>query len=142
MLYKEDRTTGDITPTEIVSRDQVSNFLPVTFEEQILRVYARRREIEHIAHAAFKLWCGPRRALARARERRTSCARPFPPLISSRRCNLEGFQESTFFSPSRKGRMAAGAEAAADDGERADVAGESGLSSQRAHEELASQVVL
>lgn len=111
MFYKEDRTTGAIMPTEIL-RDQVSNFLPVTFEEQTLRVYSRRREVEHIAHAAFKLWC-----------------------------NLEGFQESTFFSPSRKRAVsiASPTDGLFVGGERLN---ESVMSSQRAREELASQIVL
>jgi len=85
----------------------------------------------------------PARPRTAARRGAAPHAAPFrrPP----RRCNLEGFQESTFFSPSRKPRTSTidgdGAGAGAGAGE-AEVAAASAISSQRAHEELASQVVL
>ncbi len=56
MFYRTDRRTGGIYATTIVP-SQVSNFVPLAFEEQILRVYCKRREVEHVAHQAFKLWC-------------------------------------------------------------------------------------
>ena len=112
MFYREDRRTGAIAATEM-SRAQVSNFLPLTFEEQILRVYARRRGVEHVAHAAFKLWC-----------------------------NDEGFQEATFFSPSRGprggGGGGGGGEPRADDAHDAAAPNDS----QHAADILASQVML
>ena len=74
MFYKTDRTTGVIQATEI-KRTQVSAFLPLSFEEQILRVYCKRREVEHLAHAAFLLWTSDERMV-----------------------------DSTFYSPSARGR--------------------------------------
>ena len=54
--YKMHRQTGAIEATRL-SAPMVSNFVPLVFQEQYLRVYCRRREAEHIANFAFKLWC-------------------------------------------------------------------------------------
>jgi hypothetical protein len=78
MFYKTDRATGAIHATQI-HRAQVSTFVPHVFEEQILRVYCRRREVEHVAHAAFLIWA-----------------------------NDANYVDSTFFSPSARGRGGGG----------------------------------
>ena len=56
LFYEVDKRTGELTPTK-VKPNQVSVFVPSTFEEQYVRLYVKRKSIRHLATAAFDRWC-------------------------------------------------------------------------------------
>jgi len=56
LFYELDKRTGRMT-TAVVRPNDVSVFVPMAFEEQFVRLYAKRREVRHVAAAAFRAWC-------------------------------------------------------------------------------------
>lgn len=55
-FYTTDKQTGQLTITR-VGPDQVSTMVPACFQEQYVRLYVKRKEIRHLAVAAFEVWC-------------------------------------------------------------------------------------
>jgi HD superfamily phosphohydrolase len=55
LFYEVDKRNGKLIPRHVRPND-VSVFLPTAFEEQFVRLYVKRKEVRHIATAAFQKW--------------------------------------------------------------------------------------